>query len=214
MDNKKLVIGIITIFFIGVTGLVYSLGADNELSEEVVILKDAGIGENKEVIDTGEPQGADKKEDSGNTESMDTVFVHLCGEVKNPQVYEIGAGSRIIDVVQQAGGFTKQAAKDAVNLAQKVEDGQKIYIPSKQEIKEGSSSLPEQKGEEQDSLVNINTATKEELMTLTGIGEAKANSIIAYRETNGSFQKIEDLKKIEGIKDGVFEKVRSLIKIG
>lgn len=234
MNNKKLVIGIITIFFIGVTGLIYSLGANKEQSETVVFLKDADNGERTrtdleetdekqsetEQVITDETDSEDKLPKSGNNqerqEKPEIIFVHLCGEVKKPGVYQVVSGSRIIDAVELADGFTKQAAKDAVNLAQIVTDGERIYIPSIQEVKDGNSSFSipiTKKEEQQGTLVNINTAAKDELMTLTGVGEAKAASIIAYREANGLFHKIEDLKKIEGIKDGVFQKIRDLITV-
>ena len=148
------------------------------------------------------------------------IYVHLCGEVMNSGVYEVATGSRVIDLIELAGGFTKEAAGDYINQALVVSDGQRIYIPSLEEIKElpkhsellvadvaTSVQTTEQKR------ININLADAKELMELPGVGEAKAASIIEYRNTNGSFQSIEDLMKIPGIKEGLFQKVSPHITV-
>ena len=108
-----------------------------------------------------------------------------------------------------AGGMTEEAAAYALNLARIAVDGEQIYVPDAEEI-QGQSILS---GSGYEKKVNINTASMEELMTLTGIGEAKAESIIRYREENGGFQSIEDLMEIGGIKEGVFEKIKDDITI-
>jgi len=148
------------------------------------------------------------------------IYVHLCGSVLKPGVYQVKVGARVIDVIDQAGGLTEEAAGDYVNQAQQVQDGQRIYIPSQDEVKElqmepYSAVNPSEQLEATSSkqLLNINTADKQELMELPGIGEAKAADIIEYRTTNGSFESIEELMKIPGIKEGLFHKVSSLIAI-
>ena len=132
-------------------------------------------------------------------------------------------GSRVNDLIELAKGFTEDASIDYVNLAQKLVDGEQIYIPSKKEVLEmdisftskiTSSTGNNKENEFVQEYVNINTADKSKLMTLTGIGEAKAEAIIQYREEHGGFRSIEELKQIEGIKDGVFNKIKDKITVG
>jgi len=138
-------------------------------------------------------------------ESTETVlYVHVCGQVKEPGVYELSEGSRVYDAVKLAGGLTEEAYEEAVNLAETVTDGQQIRIPDRTEAE--SFSLEEQISE--DGLINLNTATKEQLMTLTGIGASRAEDIIAYREEHGGFQSVEDIMKVPGIKEAAFAKIK------
>lgn len=145
------------------------------------------------------------------------IYVHIVGAVKRPGVYDFDGTPRVIEVVEKAGGFTKDAVRSGINQAETVEDGSQIVIESKRDKKkkaDGEQGTPahENTGTD-DGRININTATKEELMGLSGIGESKANSIITYRETNGKFKKIDDIMNITGIKDGVFSKIRDKIKV-
>ena len=144
------------------------------------------------------------------------VVVHVCGCVQTPGVYELNEGSRLIDAVTLAGGFTSEAAQDFVNQAMVIMDGQKIEIPSVEEVKAGfvvedANNVQTESGT--DKRININLATKEELMTLPGIGEAKAQSIIAYRKENHGFQSIDDIQQIAGIKEAIYSKVKDLITV-
>ena len=147
------------------------------------------------------------------------VYVYICGEVINPGVYELSGDSRIYEAVDAAGGFTENAARESVNLASKVSDGMQITIYNKEEaasLPAGSGSAvgnTGQGGTSGSGLVNLNTATKEELMTLKGIGEAKAEDIIRYREKSGGFKKIEDIMKISGIKEAGFQKIKDSITV-
>jgi len=142
--------------------------------------------------------------------------------VINPGVYPAKEEARIVDLIKLAGGLTKGAAGDYINQAQLVTDGQRIYIPNQEELKELSTAdyiAGEQKdtastnteGGEESALININTADKEELMSISGIGEVKATSIIAYREKNGKFNAIEELMNIPGIKEGLFSQISYMI---
>ena len=107
-----------------------------------------------------------------------------------------------------AGGVADDADLQQLNLADQLTDGQRIYVPAEGE----TAADPEYTEDEvSNGLVNINTATAEQLQTLPGIGQAKANAIVAYREANGNFSSIEDLRKVPGIKEGVFGQVQSLI---
>lgn len=153
-----------------------------------------------------EPESADEK-----------IYVHIVGAVKKPGVYAFETKPRVIEVVEEAGGFTKNAVKSDINQAEVVEDGSQIVIESRRDKKKASEgekqSSAQEDAEPDDSRVDINTATKEELLGLSGIGEAKAASIITYRETNGKFKKIEDIMNITGIKNGVFDKIKDKIKV-
>lgn len=152
----------------------------------------------------------ESSEQEQETDHIDTTIqVYICGEVKHPGVYEFEADERIISAIEAAGGLTKEAAPESVNQAQKMEDGQQIYIPSREEQQVSTAKT----GESSDGLISINQATKEEFMTLPGIGEAKAESIISYREEHGKFQSTEDLMKISGIKEGVYNKIKDYITL-
>ena len=135
----------------------------------------------------------------------ENIYVYVCGAVNMPGVYELREGSRVYEAIEMAGGFLEEAAKEAINQAQVLKDEMKLYIPTMEEIsiQENSSS----------GKVNINTATKEELMTIPGVGTAKADQIISYRNKNGFFEKIEELMSISGIKEGLFEKMKEYITI-
>lgn len=137
------------------------------------------------------------------------IYVYVCGAVVNPGVVELPEGSRADAALEAAGGFAADAQPDYVNLAAKVEDGQKLYFPTVAEIsaQEYESYL------EEAGLVNINTANMTQLMTLPGIGEARAQDIIEYRETHGDFEEKEDLKKVSGIKDSMYEKLAEKIVV-
>lgn len=137
--------------------------------------------------------------------------VYICGEVVSPGVYEVAEGARICDVLELAGGYTDKAAAESVNLAEPVEDGQMIRILSEEELAAGAADVAA--GDKADSRVNLNQAGMEELMTLPGIGESKAQSIIDYRTEHDGFKEIEDLMNIPGIKTGVFEKIKDSIRV-
>jgi len=129
-----------------------------------------------------------------------------------------------VDVIVLAGGLTEDAAGDFTNQASLLEDGQQIYIPTLDEVKEKTplefvtgEPLPDKKNnnntDKSNGIVNINTASLEELMTLSGIGQAKAKSIVDYRETHNGFQSIEEIKNIVGIKDAVYNKIKDSISV-
>ncbi len=159
------------------------------------------------------------------TESPARIFVHVCGQVQTPGVYELAAGSRLFEALEAAGGLTAEAAGEVLNQAQLLDDGQQVYVPAKKEVEDGSAlwqgsaanapaaGSSDRKEGTADRKVNINQAAKEELMTLTGIGEVKAGAIIRYREEHGPFGSIEEIKEIDGIKDGVFQKIRDDITV-
>lgn len=141
------------------------------------------------------------------------VAIHVCGAVEQPGVYYLSAGSINQDAVNMAGGFTDGAATDYVNLAEKIEAGGKLYIPYEEDLVNDTIGSQETDMTAGDSSVkvNINTASKEELMTLTGIGEGKACAIITYRDEHGDFKCIEDIMQVPGIKEATYESIRDSI---
>ena len=145
------------------------------------------------------------------------IKIYICGEVVNPGIYEVEQGTILNDVVLLAGGFTEDAALDHLDLVYVFNDNMSVYIPSEETLSEGDSvilrNVSASGGTEEQTLVNINTATKEELITLPGVGESTARAIIDYRNENGAFESIDDIKKVAGIKDGMFSKIKDQIKV-
>ncbi len=203
-----------------------------------------GQGEElKELTDTGSEEVQEDKSAAGvtkeeeleehlqdeiqSTDDSQEVYVHVCGQVACPGVYLLPAGSRLYEAIEAAGGLSENAAGELLNQAAQIEDGQQIYVPSREEaaqLQAGQSvsnmgeagrnvSAPGMSGTSDDGKIDLNRATREQLMTLSGIGEAKADSIIAYREVHGGFRKIEELMEVDGIKEGVFNKVKDQIKV-
>ncbi|MGN0159376.1 MAG: helix-hairpin-helix domain-containing protein [Brotaphodocola sp.] len=144
-------------------------------------------------------------------ESETLLFVHVCGEVNNPGVYELHQGQRIYEAVELAGGFTAEAADAYLNLAEPVVDGMKIEVPDQEEEKALRSSA--QALETGQMKVNLNTAAKEQLMTLKGIGASRAEDIIRYRQEHGNFEKEEDIMRVPGIKEAAFQKIKEDITV-
>lgn len=159
-----------------------------------------------------ETEGTQEK----NKEAKDitaTVCVYICGAVANPGVYELPEGSRVIQVIEAAGGLSADADMLLVNQARIVEDGEQIRIYTKEEALGADLQIQTDGGKTADSKININTADIDDLMTLPGIGEAKAEAIIEYRDAQGSFQTIEDIMNIPGIKEAVFSKIKDKITV-
>lgn len=187
------------------------------LSFSLIILGLSGcksqVGEGSELREASalsEEETFSDGQGTGTSAEQEKIYVHVCGEVRTPGVYELPAGSRVYEAVEAAGGMTEAAAAVCLNQAEKVNDGQQIYVPSAEGPGEGEESAG---GAADDGKVSLNTASKEELMTLPGIGEVKAEAILRYREEKGGFTSVEQLKDIEGIKDGVFNKVKDQLKI-
>ena len=191
------------------------------LSIGIIIVKqfDTEEKESLELISIEEETEQDNK--SIEEEEDYKIVVHITGEVEKEGIIEIKEGGRISDAIDAAGGLTKEADLERVNLAYELEDGQKIYIPNKNDkdieeyVTEGVDDivLPDELSNMGDGLININKADLEELQELDGIGEALAENIIAYRENNGKFKNIEDIKNVSGIGDSKYEKIKDSIKI-
>ena len=138
-------------------------------------------------------------------EEIEWIYVHVCGAVVQEGVYRLEKGSRCFEAIELAGGFREDAACEQMNQAQILEDEAKVYVPTRTEIQneQGTKS----------GKINLNLATKEDLMTLPGVGEAKAEQILQYRTEKGGFQRIEDIMEISGIKEGLFQKIKELITV-
>ena len=241
----------------GESGINVTTMKDKETSEEELVKSsegqgsekdDGSKGQDKKSEETESSEEQDKKSEGENLEDKDsdegqekteknsTICVYICGAVVNEGVYEVPAGSRVSDVLDKAGGYSEEALHGYVNLARTLEDGERVYIPDKQELESlgilegdgssggsddssgsGGASANGSSGSSADgsneALVNINTADSETLQTLPGIGEKKAADIIAYREEHGAFSSTEDLKNISGIGDSTFEKLSPHITV-
>lgn len=171
--------------------------------ESVQSEANAGMTGSLEAVEIGAEQ-------SEETTTNTTIYVHICGAVQSPGVYEVPENCRLYELLSLAGGETDEGCADALNLAEGLQDGQRIVIPTEAEA-ETMRTLTEQTVG--GGLININTASAKELMELPGIGEAKAADIIQYREEYGKFQTISDIMKISGIKDALFQKIKDLITV-
>lgn len=172
----------------------------------------------KERIDSTAMIRAEQEEEKDTELVSETeIYVHVCGCVKKPGVYRLHSGARTQEAVDAAGGFSEKANQTAWNLAEVLQDGMQIYIPSKDEakeaLKEEQSSGKVSSASQREDTVNINTASKEELVALPGIGESRAAAIIACREEKGSFTSIEEVKNVAGIGDGIFNRIKDLITV-
>ena len=136
------------------------------------------------------------------------IFVHIEGCVNNPGLIKVKYGTRIFELIEEAGGETENADISRINLASIVSDEQKIVIPAKVVVNEESNDT-----ETKDTCVNINTATKEKLITLNGIGENTAEKIIKYREENGYFNTVEDIMNVPGIGESKFNSIKDDITV-
>lgn len=169
--------------------------------------------EDKEVIKS-EPI---IKDDTLEIKNTSKKYVDIKGEVASPGVYEINEGFIINDVISLAGGLTETADLSKINLSKKVSDEDIIYIYSKEEVIKEDIKINYNNTstviKDDNNLININTADKNELMKLNGIGEVKASSIIEYRNTNGLFLNIEDIKNVTGISSNLYEKIKAFITI-
>lgn len=202
----------------------YEFQTGFEMQEEA---DKAGQDERKENDNAAEAQGdvgtSEIFNDDDGMDARGSCYVHICGAVIRPGVYCVAEGSRLYEVILAAGGLEADAADEAINQAQEVTDGMQIYIPTRKEVLSSEESMP---GAYQpasgntgysaavsDARIDLNTAGVQELCTLPGIGETRAQAIIAYREEHGAFKSTEELMNVTGIKAGVYEKIKELIKV-
>ena len=231
--KKKIIVAIAVALLITILFIVYmflennnskmefeELISDNNASEiKETDIKENNITETENIVQGNATTGNAMLENDN--DNVIKIYIHITGEVKKPGVIELNSGDRVIDAIEKAGGETKQADLSQVNLAYKVEDGQKIYIPNKNEkISEyiwsgngnnnGDSNLNNREQKE-GKKVNINTASQSELDGLPGIGPALAQRIIDFREENGEFKSIEDIQNVKGIGEAKFEEIKENI---
>ena len=243
MEKKKRIKIALIACFVLIAGILYTISYIKPWKKEAILLDGVKASATTEetAIDCANDSQPEEVEDDisnvlDNSVEKSIIYVHICGAVKEPGVYMVSDDSRLDDVVTCAGGLTEDAASDYINLAQTVIDGQQYFIPTIQDV-EGVSrldytdSFPATAGNTNTSIaggetnteknsekeasdsVNINTATREELMTLPGVGEAKAEAILTYRETVSQYETIEDIMKVSGIKEGMFQKIKDRITV-
>ena len=213
LDNltKKQKIIVIAIAGIVVIGIMYFIYNKNQVKEDINIENEILVNN----VITNE-----------NNTNDDIVIIHITGSVKNPGIVKLKEGSRIEDAIEAAGGLTENADITKVNLAYVVEDGTKIKIPSASEEDIGDEDIIDSKSGDNiiieentvsssnsTQTININKATEKEFETLPGIGPSLASKIIEYRNQNGKFGSIEDIKNVNGIGDSKYEKIKDLITV-
>lgn len=239
LKNKKIiVIAICIIILIGIGAYLYLSNNQYENFNSIKTLEEMENGMQKNQIDKENQNNMNENisenlENTNNNEIQEEtkIAIHITGEVKKKGILYLDKGARIVDAIEAAGGATKNASLDQVNLAYILEDGQKIYIPNKNEkietgayiitnsgqnvlIEEGKESTTTEKNAKGVSgKVNINTANQTELETLQGIGPALAQRIIEYRQENGKFQTIEDIQNVKGIGDSKYSNIKDDICI-
>ena len=200
-EKKKLTYTVAAVVFVLLAGIIYFCKGNAYDSD--ITAEDTGIV-NEENIEAELMTPVPEKE---------PVIVHVSGAVVSPGVYEIDSGMRVYDAINAAGGFLDSASDDNLNLAQIITDGEKITVLTKKQAKKIKKSDGGKSGTDNEMLININTASKEELMNLPGIGEAKADAIIEYRENNGGFKSTDGIMGISGIKEGVYSKIEKYITV-
>lgn len=202
-NREKLLSGVILILVLVISGTFYM---SNKNSSEIVLSEDI-ISADEKIIEeqSVEPQ---------KSECTDIV-VYICGCVNNPGVYSIGQDMRVNDLVLLAGGFGADADLSSVNLAKKLFDEDKVYIPKKGEKIEETQAIVQSQSVNtpKSNKININTATLSELDTLPGVGPAYAQNIIDYRNTNGNFKTTDEIKNVSGIGDKRYESIKDLITV-
>lgn len=206
-----------------------------EVSEEKSSSEQQILQEDKtEEQNAAKLQSSEEQNTAAQKAEPQTIYVHVCGAVENPNVYELPAGSRVYEAVQKAGGFTEDADESYVNQAQPLSDGVKLVIPTVEQTQamitgnaevdlvgivgeqdgvQGISASVQDSAASSDGKININTASEEELCNIPGIGATRAAAIIAYRQEKGGFSAVEDIMNVSGIKEGTYEKIKDSIKV-
>lgn len=229
-NNKKIIIILMAIIFIlGILGVIFlSNKEDNSLE-----IGSFNLNNQENVSSEGMNEEMSKNVEKSQKENEDTIYIHIIGEVNNQGIITLKSGQRIIDAIEKAGGVTEQADLSKVNLAFILSDGQKVKIPNVNDKEENEIYVTDSSGNNviinggigvsignvgaYDGVggrkVNINTANQTELETLNGVGPSLAAKIIDYRNKNGKFKNIEDLKNVSGIGDTKFEGIRNQVVV-
>jgi len=205
---NKMKLAIVVILLAG-AGILYSCNFKANVDNiQFTTLESNGEYATGEIAETS---STNLKAIEPNTE-LAKICVYVCGCVINPGVFELNENMRVYQAIEMAGGMTEYANYNYLNMAEYLIDGQKIYVPDMNENLSSQVSL-QTLDDSSNTLININSATKDQLMTLPGIGESRADDIISYRTTNNKFETIEDIKKVSGIKDAAFNKIKDLIVV-
>ena len=210
--KKQAVIVVVFLFFLA-AGLWYYFQGSKWIGQQKTDTEMTGV---LDILATEAPVTQPPKQAVSEAEEL---VVYVCGAVEHPGIYTLPADSRLYEAIAMAGGFSKEADPAYHNLARSIEDGERIYILSSSETKELSAEQ-QVAGEEgagasvqTNGLINLNTATAEQLMSLPGIGEARAADILAYRAKIGQFTDIEELMNVSGIGEARFERVKDKITV-
>ena len=190
--------------------------------EEAADLSGADVLRESESRDAEGMMQAQEPEQPAETAEDAPIYVQVTGAVNHPGGYELSEGARVFEAIEKAGGMREDAKAESINQAQELSDGEMIVLYTKQEWEQMQTETGDTPGNPQQSLgaggtdddrVNINTATMEQLCSISGIGQSRAQSIITYREQNGAFGSIEEIMKVSGIKEGLFQKIKDKIKV-
>lgn len=197
MKKQILLLGIVVLILLGCTACKSTsyLEKQSDLSSE----------------DTSEDT-TDSADTTEETEKKTEIYVQISGAVADPGVYTFPADSRVYELIEAAGGLLPEAYDVSLNQAERLSDGQKIHVYTKEEAAEGLVPT-EESSSTSDGKVNINTASTEELTSLKGIGQTRAESIVAYRQEHGAFAAVEDLKAVSGIGDATYQKIADAITV-
>lgn len=225
-NKKKIGIVIVLIITIAVIGIIYLNSGFKELkkndTESIFVDENTDTSSNDNNKNSNSKNNSSKNNINESKDAIDkqadkNIVVEIKGEVKKPDVYILNENSIIKDLIEAAGGLTKDADLSNINRAKKLQNHDLIYIANKNEAVKGIQSTESSSNstdkQNSDKRININTATIEELKTLNGIGDVKAKGIIEYREKNGGFKSIDDIKNVTGISDKMFEKIKEQIEV-
>lgn len=223
-------VAVIIIFMFVIGGMLIRGGDDASEGDNQSMIRSSTSTAADSTSQTSTPQEQTKPVSSGSNQQM---YVDVKGAVKNPGVYQISGNMRVVDAIALAGGYNRSADKKKINLAQKLTDQQVIYVPIRGEkgtpvtstvgtastpeaseqtpSADGSGSTADSQSTSGSQQINLNTADKTKLQELTGIGEKKADQIIAYRQSHGQFKNIEELKEVPGFGDKTFANLKSSI---
>ena len=218
-DKKKLGIYIIILILLIILGFNYYRAGYKDLrknDDEDIFVEQNSASDN--VVDLHNQSNSTSELSEKSIPLKDKkIVVEIKGQVKNPDVYTLEDESIVKDVIDLAGGVTEEADLSDINRAKKLQNHELIYIRNKNEINNNSEDNKVVNNLETaantNNMVNINSATLEELKTLNGIGDAKANGIIEYREKNGGFTAIDQIKEVDGIGEKMFEKIKDKIEV-
>ncbi len=225
MNSKYILISVLVLFVL-VSGILYGTTEHDSGTEFVLEQVDSNKSLEKSTSNISSFENKmddDQKNHIGSSDALDTqevgeslsanrtVFVHIHGAVSKEGVYELKKGSRVYQALELAGGLTADGSSKAINQARVILDGESIYFPTKDE--ETTMIIAAQEEAANDPRIDINKASKDELMDLPGIGDTKAGSIIAYRQLNGNFKHTEEIMGVSGIKESLFESIKGLIKV-